>query len=64
VLKPSVECQKPKTATWDNTVVVGSIQDFHDWIQRARDNFRFLVTDVMIAGITLASGALLPFARE
>jgi len=44
-------------------LIVGTIGEFHDWIQRRRDDFRFLVTDIIIAGIASANGIILAFTR-
>jgi hypothetical protein len=43
----------------NDAVVVGSIQDLHDWIQRARDDFRFWVTDVAIGSVSAVLAVLL-----
>lgn len=44
--------------------IVGTIGEFHEWIQRRREDFRFLVTDIIIAGIALANSIILIFVRS
>lgn len=46
-----------------DAVFVGDIQDLHDWIQRARDDFHFWTTDVIIALLALSVGTAMLFAR-